>query len=66
MADDFLAAASSFALVAIFLCSYAFKDYEFVGLPDIQAKMSNEQRDTYIVDQAVLAGVMMTSVQRSV
>ena len=46
----------------IFLCCYAFKDYEFVGLPDIQAKMSNEQQDTYIVNQATLSMIMIASV----
>jgi len=33
-----------------------------VGLPDIEAKMSNEQRDIYVADQATLAVIMTASV----
>ena len=62
MGDDFLAACSSFTLVMMFICCYAFKDYELVGLPDIEAKMSNEQRDIYVADQATLAVIMTASV----
>jgi len=61
-ADDFLASASSFSLIVIFLCCYAFKDFELVGLPDIDAKLSREQRATYVVDQRLLAVIMFMSV----
>jgi len=62
MADDFLASAASFGLVAIFLCSTSFKVYEFVGLPDISDKMSIEQEHYYVVNQATLAAVVVASV----
>ena len=58
MSDNFLASSASFALVAIFICSYAFRNYEFVGLGDIQAKMSLEQRETYVVNQTILSVVV--------
>ena len=40
----------------------AFKDHELVGLDDIQARLSNEQRDTYVVNQRGLSLLMMGSV----
>jgi len=62
LSDDYLASGCSFGLVAIFLCSYAFKDAALIGLNDIQDKMSKEQREIYVVDQAMLSLVMMSSV----
>ena len=62
MPDDFLASTSSFGLVAIFLCSYAFKDFELVGLEDIYIRMSQEQRRLYIVNQTTLTFIMLASV----
>ena len=62
MGDDFLASSASFALVGTFICAYAFKDYEFVGLSDIQAKMSLEQRETYVVNQTILSVVMFATI----
>jgi len=62
MADDFLASAASFGLVAIFLCSIAFKDHEIFGLSDIQDRMSTEQRSLYVVNQSSLTVVMIASV----
>ena len=62
MSDDFLASASSFGLVAVFLCSYAFKDFELVGLQDIYVHMSREQRNLYILNQTTLTLIMLTSV----
>jgi len=60
--DDLLASVASFCLVMFFICSYAFKDHELVGLDDIQARLSNEQRDTYVVNQRGLSLLMMGSV----
>ena len=59
MSDAFLANAASFALVVVFVIMYAFKDYEFVGLPDITAKMSKEQRTYYVVPQGLLTLVLV-------
>jgi hypothetical protein len=38
LSDNFLASASSFSLVVVFLCSGAFKQYEIFGLRDIQVR----------------------------
>jgi len=62
LADDFLASACSFALVAVFVLSYAFKSYELVGLPEIESKMSIEQSDYYIINQSRLAFVMVACI----
>ncbi len=64
--DDFLAAASSFALLAVFLCSIAFKEHELTGLPEIEREMSIEQADYYVVDQRLLTVVMLASVLGSI
>ena len=61
MSDDFLASGSSFALVAIFLCSYAFKDSALTGLNDIKQRMSEEQRSLYVVNQGTLTLIMIAS-----
>ena len=37
MADDFLASAASFCLVAVFLCSYAFKYSALIHIDDVLA-----------------------------
>ena len=36
--DDFLASVAGFSLVIVFVCSYAFKDYQLVGLADVRRK----------------------------
>ena len=61
-ADDFLASAVSFGLVAIFLCSISFKEYEIFGAENIERRMSIEQEEYYIVDQAFLTFIMLASV----
>ena len=60
--DDFLASASSFALVVIFICSNAFKQHELVGLDDVKKKLSNEQLQVYMVDEALLSIIMICCV----
>jgi len=62
LSDDFLASVCSFFLVVVVVCSYAFKDFEFVGLPDIVEKMSREQKGVYVIDQGALIGVIILSV----
>ena len=59
LSDNFLAATSSFCLVVVFLCSYAFKDAALVDLPDIQSKLSREQKRTYMVDPVVLSAILI-------
>ena len=57
--DDYLAATASFCLVVVFLCCYAFKDAALVDLPDINERLSREQRRTYIVSSLTLTLVML-------
>mmetsp|Transcript_12124 Transcript_12124/g.31431 ORF Transcript_12124/g.31431 Transcript_12124/m.31431 type:complete len:638 (-) Transcript_12124:108-2021(-) len=62
LSDDLLASALSFCVVAVFLCSYAFKDAALTGLQAIQDKMSIEQRSLYILNQATLSAIMVCGV----
>jgi len=62
LSDDLLASALSFCVVAVFLCSYAFKDAALTGLEAIQDKMSIEQRSLYILNQATLSAIMVCGV----
>ena len=62
MADNFLASATSFCLVIVFLCCYAFKNTELTGLSDIQERMSLEQRDLYIINTQGLSLLVVGSV----
>lgn len=62
MGDDFLASACSFFLVIFFVCAYAFRSYEFVGLPDIRDKMSLEQEQVYVVNQTVLTLIIVGTI----
>jgi len=62
MSDDFLASSSSFCLVAAFLASSAFKQYEFFGQRDIHDSMSIEQHAMYVLNQSVLTVIMLASV----
>ena len=59
--DSLLAAASSFLLTVLFGCSYAFKNAALVGLVEIQDKMSNEQKELYIVSQDTLIFITLAS-----
>ena len=62
MSDDFLSSGANFALVAIFLCSYAFKEAALTGLADVQSKMSDEQRDVYVISTLSLTIIVTASV----
>ena len=44
------------------VCAYAFKSEEFFGLADIQAKMTYEQRETYIINHTALALMLSASI----
>ena len=59
--DSLLAAASSFLLTVLFGCSYAFKNAALVGLVEIHDKMSNEQKELYIVSQDTLIFITLAS-----
>lgn len=61
MGDDFLASAASFGLVSMMLCSYAFKEAALIDLDDIQQKMSQEQRELYVVNQGTLTIITVAS-----
>jgi len=50
MADDLLASMASFCLVVVFVSSIAFKYTVLIDLPDIQIKMSSEQRSLYVLN----------------
>ena len=58
-ADDQLAASASFSLIVLFLCDYAFKDAALLDLPDIQQKMSREQKDIYVLNTLVLSFILV-------
>ena len=62
MADDFLASASSFGLVAMFICATAFKNIALTDLSDVQEKMSTEQKELYVISSGGLAFIMLGSV----
>eukprot|EP00966_Prymnesium_polylepis_P336560 7391635-Prymnesium_polylepis.3 len=62
MTDNLLAAASSFCLVIVFLSSIAFKYTVLVDVPDIQSKMSTEQRGLYVLNQELLTMITILSV----
>ena len=57
--DDQIASSSSFCLIVIFLCSYAFKNAALVDLEEIQLKMSHEQHDLYVFDSAILSAILI-------
>ena len=59
--EDQLASAASFSLLVFFLASYAFKDAALVDLPAIQAKMSIEQKSTYVVETRMLTFILLGS-----
>lgn len=54
MFDNFLASACSFGLVTIFFCAYSFKYLTLTELPDIQSKLSREQRLVYAINPVVV------------
>ena len=57
--DNQLALSSSFCLVIIFVCSYAFKNAALVDLEVIQDKMSREQQGMYVFNTAILSAILI-------
>lgn len=47
--DNFLASATSFSIVVCFLCANYFKYSALLDLDDIQDKMSDEQRNIFVI-----------------
>ena len=64
--DDFLAAASSFALLMLFFCSTIYKYVELTQTRDLQAKLSDEQVEDYAVSSVVLSLILWLSVLGSI
>merc|ERR1719224_39687 len=64
--DDFLAAASSFALLMLFFCSTIYKYLELTQTTEFQAKMSDEQREDYNVSSVALSLILWLSVFGSI
>jgi len=60
--DDYLAVASSFSLLMVFFCSIIYKYASLTASEDLQAKMSLEQNEDYIVDNTALTAVLFSSV----
>ena len=63
--DNYLASASSFSVVIVLLSFVGFKNAALVDLPDIQEKMSREQKDVYLLDTGLLTTVLFLSVLSS-
>jgi hypothetical protein len=64
--DDLLASASSFALLMVFLCSIFYKYASLIDSEELQAKMSDEQREDYITSSLALSVILIVSVLGSI
>ncbi|KAL3912703.1 MAG: hypothetical protein SGPRY_008246, partial [Prymnesium sp.] len=60
--DNLLAASVSFCLVVYFMVCTAFKNTALTNLADIQTKLSNEQRNLYVLSVDSLSALGMISV----
>ena len=60
--DDYLASASSFGLLMIFICSIIFKYTTLTDTEDIQDKMSTEQKGDYVVSTLLISTILLASV----
>ena len=60
--DDYLATASSFGLLMVFICSIFFKYTSLTDTEDIQDKMSIEQKGDYIVSTLAISIILVASV----
>jgi len=60
-ADDLLAATSSFCLVVVFLCATAFKYQLPFNDPGLQLKMSDEQKETFVMSIETLTQITIWS-----
>mmetsp|Transcript_78334 Transcript_78334/g.155678 ORF Transcript_78334/g.155678 Transcript_78334/m.155678 type:complete len:737 (-) Transcript_78334:352-2562(-) len=59
--DNYLASASSFSLLALFLTCIVFKYADLTDLDDIQVRLSEEQRKTYNVQTAAFVLILLAS-----
>ena len=60
--DDYLACASSFSLLVLFLCATIYKYDALTSSEDVQSKMSLEQKDDYVMDSLLLSFCVTISV----
>ena len=60
--DDYLATASSFGLLMIFICSIFFKYTTLTDTQDIKDKMSIEQKGDYVVSTVAISAILIASV----
>ena len=60
--DDYLATASSFGLLMLFVCSIIFKYTSLTDTEDIQDKMSTEQKSKYVVSTLIISIILVASV----
>ena len=60
--DDYLATASSFGLMMLFICSIIFKYTTLTDTEDIQDKMSIEQQGDYVVSTLAISIILVASV----
>ena len=60
--DDYVAVASSFSLLMVFVCSIIYKYDALTSSEELQAKMSIEQTEDFIVDNTALTAVLVASV----
>jgi hypothetical protein len=60
--DNYLAVASSFSLLMVFVSSILYKLAALTSIEDLQDKMSIEQQADYIVDNVLLSSIMMVSI----
>ena len=60
--DNYLAIASSFALLMVFICSILYKYDSLTATDDLREKMSIEQEAKYIVNQTLLSVILLASV----
>jgi len=65
-ADDYLATSCSFALLMVFVCSIIYKFDSLTSSEDLQTKMSEEQKEDFIVDNTLLSMVLILAVVGSV
>ena len=64
--DDMLASASSFSLLMVFVCSIFYKYAALTDAEELQAKMSLEQREDYIMSSLTLSVILTLSVAGSI
>jgi len=60
--DDYLASASSFSMIMVFLCSIFYKFATLTDSEDLQGKMSLEQKSDYLLPPLLLSFILILSV----